>query len=236
MFFSAACITALNIRSSGYATKKTPWQNGFYFLCIGCAVATSWVAIQVYRSMTVQRIVQREWFGSTKPANPPFRSSAINHRFPAIPNINELGMPIACMKAKYLVQDRKFAAARAELDAGNHANPHLYYAEFLRTQMALAEGDTASALRWAQVVHTNRPANQQAFEKRYNIGLALHDTTDMRRAYELKIRIRPEASDFILHAGSMLKLTGDSAEQAAILRDGVKQFPKLLQVQEKGKY
>ncbi|MFM9008190.1 MAG: O-antigen ligase family protein [Bacteroidota bacterium] len=225
LLFCAAGIMAMHLRwnckASSLHMALWPINTGLLVLTLG----TTLVAVQAYRSMAVQRMVRSEWFGITKPARPPFRSADVNPRFPAIPNLNELGMPIACMKAKYLVQEGKHAAARAELDAGNAANPHLYYAEFLRTQMAIAEGDSAAALEWIRMVHRKRPANQQDFEKRYAIARGLKDNLEMESAFRLKTDVRPEASDYILHAKAMFERSGDSLAREQILRAGETVFP-----------
>lgn len=225
LVFCAAGITALYLRSTREQGQQYMKLNVAGTMLMVLSMGVCWVAVQAYRSMAVQRTVRNEWFGITKPARPPFRSADINPRFPAIPNLNEIGMPIACMKAKYLLQERKFAAARAELDAGNSANPHLYYAEFLRTQMALMEGDSAAAQRWIRIVHSNRPGNQQAFEKRYALARAQKDTAEMHEAFRLKTSIRPEASDYILHAAAVFEMSGDSLERERILRVGETVFP-----------
>lgn len=225
LLFCAAGIIAMHLRWRGGEDTGRVSITPINAVLLVLAIGTTWVSAQAYRSMAVQRTVRTEWFGLTKPARPPFRSADINPRFPAIPNLNEIGMPIACMKAKYLVQERKFAAARMELDAGNAANPHLYYAEFLRTQMALLEGDSVAALEWIRIVHRNRPANQQAFEKRYAIARALQDTAEMQAAFRLKTDIHPEALDYILHATAVFERSGDSLERDRILRVGETVFP-----------
>ncbi|MFM1745035.1 MAG: hypothetical protein RLZZ630_972 [Bacteroidota bacterium] len=227
MLFSGAALTGLYAR---YGKKEKPENSTLNrtipFVMLIPALGTVWVNWQCYRSMVAQDKIAIEWFGKPQPANPPFKSEEVNPMFPSIPNLNELGMPIACMKAKYLAQEGKHAEARAILDAGNNANPYLYFAEFLRANMALTDQQTDSAIHYGKVLYYNRPANQQAFDMLYGMLRDMRDTVEMMKAFGIKTNTRPEPTDYLLHSESMYVLKKDMEARKSILKDGIKRFPE----------
>lgn len=226
MLFSGAALTGLYARyGKKGTTENSTLHRSVPIILLIPTLATVWVNWQCYKSMVAQDKVAIEWFGKPQPANPPFKSEVVNPMFPAIPNLNELGMPIACMKAKYLAQEGKHAEARAILDAGNNANPYLYFSEFLRANMALADQQADSAIYYSKVLYYNRPANQQAFDMLYGMLRDVRDTAEMIKAFGIKIRTRPEPNDYLLHSESIYVLMKDMNARKGILQDGIKRFP-----------
>lgn len=231
MFHVALCaggITALNIRFFG---TPLPGNNEGHLRFLPSLVllvitgGTIWSAWQCYRSMVAQDKVAIEWFGMPKPADPPFRADEVNPLFPSYPNLNELGMPIACMKAKYLAQEGRHAEAKAVLQEGNGANPHLYFAEFLLANMAIVDKQADSALHYARRAYYNRPANQQLFELLYDVAANRKDTAEMQKAFDLKTATRPEEQDYTRHAEYLYTINPDMEERKRILEAGEKRFP-----------
>jgi len=226
--FCAGGITALHIRQKGTGTAGSTRLTAVLptVVILALTAGTVWSAWQCYRSMVAQDKVAIEWFGMPKPADPPFRADEVIASFPAYPNLNELGMPIACMKAKYLAQEGRHTEAKAVLEEGNDANPFLYFAEFLLTNMAIVDKQPDSALHYARLAYYNRPANQQLFDLLYDIAGNQKDTMEMRKAFALKTETRPEESDYTRHAEYLYTINLDMAERKRILEQGEKRFPE----------
>lgn len=227
MLFSGAGLMGLYARYHEKGTTGKATLNRVVPIALLVpALGSVWISWLCYRSMAAQDKVAIEWFGKPRPADPPFQSKVVNPMFPPIPNLNELGMPIACMKAKYLAQEGKHTEARAVLDEGNQANPYLYFSEFLRANMAQAEQDTDSAIHYASILYYNRPANQQAFDMLYGLLREVRDTSEMMKAFGIKTKTRPEPSDYLLHSESIYVLKKDMQARKAILEQGISRFPE----------
>ena len=227
MIVCAAAITALYIRQNDgvhASDKRTENHRFILWIFVSLSAVCCWTSLQAYRSMAVQNKIAIEWFDNPKEAKPPFKSENINPSFPAIPNLNELGMPISCMKAKYLAQEGKYTDALAELERGNQANPYLYYAEFLKTNMALAENRTDTAFYYVKIAYYNRPANQQLFNLLCDIAYNLKDTAELSRAFTLKTSTRPEESDYVKYATFMYALNNDLSVRKDIIEKGLTKY------------
>lgn len=228
MMFNAAAITSLHMMylSRPADTKQSATgMRSLPIISIVVSLPLLWISWQCYLSMAAQNTIAIEWFGMPKTANPPFKSDVVNPMFPEIPNLNELGMPISCMKAKYLAQEGKNDAARAELEKGNSANPHLYFAEFILTNMAISENKLDSAQYFAKKAYYNRPANQQVYELLYNICTELKDTAEMQKAFRTKTKTRPEGIDYARHAETFYRFNEDFSMRRETLRQGLKRLP-----------
>ena len=226
MIVCAAAITAIHVRNnkSSLSDKYTGMHLPALGILATLGAVCCWISLQAYRSMAVQNKIAIEWFGNPREAKPPFSAAAINPLFPSIPNLNELGMPISCMKAKYLAQEGKYADALAELERGNRANPYLYYAEFLKTNMALAQNQRDTAFHYVKIAYYNRPANQQLFNLLCDIAYTLKDTAELSKAFTLKISTRPEESDFVKYATYLYALNNDQSVRKEIIEKGLKKY------------
>jgi tetratricopeptide (TPR) repeat protein len=226
MIVCAAAITAIHVRNnkSSLSDKYTGMHLPALGILATLGAVCCWISLEAYRSMAVQNKIAIEWFGNPREAKPPFSAAAINPLFPSIPNLNELGMPISCMKAKYLAQEGKYADALAELERGNRANPYLYYAEFLKTNMALAQNQRDTAFHYVKIAYYNRPANQQLFNLLCDIAYTLKDTAELSKAFTLKISTRPEESDFVKYATYLYALNNDLSVRKEIIEKGLKKY------------
>lgn len=229
LFFTAASIIALYF---AHQNDKSEKETNFSFhkvlnmALIALAVGTVYISVLSYKSMAAQNKVYIEWFGKTRSANPPFKSEEINPLFPSIPNLNELGMPIANMKAKYLAQEGKLDEALAVLNADKNSNPYLYFTEFTKANIALERRQMDSAIYYTKLGYYNRPSNQQLFDFLYDLSKDISDTLEMKKAFDLKIKTRAEASDYFKHSQSMFVFNKNYEQRISTLNNGLKEFPE----------
>lgn len=229
LFFTAASIIALYF---AHHTNNSEKEVNFNFhkvinmALMILAVGTIYISIQSYKSMAAQNKVYIEWFGKTRSANPPFKSEDINPLFPSIPNLNELGMPIANMKAKYLAQEGKLDEALAVLNADKNSNPYLYFTEFTKANIALERRQIDSAIYYTKLAYYNRPSNQQLFDFLYDLSVDVKDTIEMKKAFDLKTKTRAEASDYFKHSQSMFVANRNYDQRIATLQKGLMEFPE----------
>ena len=134
--------------------------------------------------MRFQEYINSDWAGAKNASGKSFSSAEVMRGLPDFPNINEVAsMPIACIKAKYLAQEKKYQEAFALLEADHNSNPYLFYAEFIKSKSFEEIGNRDSAMHYAKIAFENRPSNLQLFEH-YNGMLARNnDSTAVRKTY-----------------------------------------------------
>lgn len=229
MMFSAASILTLFFTSMNKESEKQTSVNYHRVLTrilLVISVVSVYISVQVYKSMAAQNKVFIEWFGKTRDANPPFKSDEVNPLFPSIPNLNEVGMPIANMKAKYLAQEGKYKEALTILNEDKQSNPYLYFAEFIKANIALSSGQIDTGVYYAKLAYYNRPANQQLYDLLYDLSRDLNDTMEMKKAFGKKTSTRPEATDYFKHSQSFYTINKNTDIRLNTLQDGLKKFPK----------
>ncbi|MFM2207036.1 MAG: hypothetical protein RL213_1011 [Bacteroidota bacterium] len=182
--FTAAGIVAT---SHGYPAKKT-FSEGLrgklllFFLLLSIIMTT--VSYKVFKSFRFQTLIADDWDGGASSSMKGITSYEVLKGLPDFPNINELsGLPIACVKAKYLVQEKKYEEAFRLLDADKRSNPYQFYAELIRSKVHEELGNKDSALYYAKLACENRPSNLQLFQH-YNGMLSKSlDSSGVRRTY-----------------------------------------------------
>jgi len=238
MFFLAAAILGLYI--SIKKKEQMVVSNGkLQAIVLGSmlifCLPLVYISIQVYKSQSVQTTLYNEWIlASPIPADPPFKSEDINHRFPSIPNLSEVVMPIACMKAKYLCQEGKFDEALVLLEEGKKSNPYIKYDEFLRANICTMKNQPDSAVIHAKIAFTAKPYNNQLYKLYYKTAAANGDAKEVRNAFKTKTSLtetRYSKNLYIKycleHSQTMYLLTKDFKERLAILNHGIELLPKL---------
>jgi hypothetical protein len=101
------------------ALKK---QQIFLISCLLLAVGTVYINYQVYQSIKLQTKVYSDWTGAGQ-----YKAAEINSAFPWIPNITERLVPVACIKAKYLMNDHNEKEALRILNEDGRSNTYFFF-------------------------------------------------------------------------------------------------------------
>jgi len=227
MLFSAAGIIVFSLVTLDNAVNSIKLKYSFpLWIFLILSVGVIYISVQAYNSMVAQLKVYVEWAGNSRPANPPIRSEDVNPLFPSIPNLNERGMPISNIKAKYLVDEKKYDEALVLLNKDKNTNPYLHFSDFLRARIALARDKKDSAIFYAKQAYYNRPACQNWYFFLYDIAYDLHDTVELWKVFYKKTSVRAEPIDFVDHSQNMFKINGNFSERKKIIEMGLLKFPE----------
>ncbi len=207
-------------------TKKVVWTTIFLSLM------TVFISYEVFKSMQVQYDVsdvwldtnKQEWFKNQK-AQLPFKADEINAQFPAIPNISEYGMPIACMKAKFLFDEQRFDEALATLDGDKNSNPNLFYAEYLKGLIADKKNQPDTAMKYAETIFYRRPGNINFYYLIEGLAFERKDTMAMNRAFKTFISYNYSHQVWADYSQNLFTVTNNPLTALAIVEDGLGRYP-----------
>ncbi len=147
--------------------------------------------------------------------------------FPAIPNISGVGAkPIACIKAHYLLNEKRYAEALAVLNADKNANPYLYLAEYTRSLIADALQQPDSAYYYAKKAFYNRPANIIYFRHLNDMATKMSDSSEIRKSFGEIAKCKPSATVYSVYAGNLYAVTNSLSEILVVLDTGLRRYPK----------
>ena len=179
-----AGIITMNFNRENDKTSRPGFIKGVLLSSLFLGIACTVISFKVFKSMRFQQYINSDWAGTKNASGKTFTSAEVMRGLPDFPNINEVAsMPIACIKAKYLAQEKKYREAFALLDADHNSNPNLFYAEFIKSKSYEEIGNRDSALYYAKMAFENRPSNLQLFQH-YNGMLARNnDSTAVRKTY-----------------------------------------------------
>lgn len=190
------------------------------------SIVTLYISSQVFRSMRVQSRISMEWIGLPRESKVPFKADDINPSLPWIPNINGSSMPIACVKAKYLCQEKRYDEALAILNEDKHSNPYLYFGEFLRSMIALSLNQNDSAYYYAKYAYYNRPANLQLFDYLSGLAVDRKDTIELEKAFKEVTRRFPRPDLWIKYSDYLFECNGNDEKRMELILDGLKKYPQ----------
>ncbi len=187
-------------------------------------IGTTYVSKQVFTSLRTQNMIANDWLGNPKPTNKVIPSETIIAGLPWIPNLNQLCMPIACVKAKYLCEEKKYAEAFRVLNEDN-SNPHLYYAEMVRSKSFDDMGRKDSAIYYARIAFNNRPCNLQLFTLLSGFQAQQKDSAALHQSYlEIK-KWNKSPKVCSVYCQNMLFCTNNPASFISELEIAVREHP-----------
>jgi len=196
------------------------------------SLLTVYVSYETFKSMEVQYNVSDVWFDNNKPEwyeseqyQLPFNAEVINARFPSIPNISEFGMPISCMKAKFLFDEKKYDKVIEVLDADKNANSNLYYDEYLRGLVAMKHSQFDTAFKYAKYAFYNRPSNMNYYYFIQELAFKRRDSVEMERAFNEILKWNYSHQIYSFHAQNYFKITQNPLAALKIVDDGLTKYP-----------
>ena len=153
------------------------------------AIPCIYITYQTWQSMVVQSTV----FEDVNAEVVTHKSYDINDQFPSLTNLTMWGLPISCIKARYLIAEKKFDEAVSMLNQTKHENPYLYYAEFLKGRMYFENNQFDSAYKYAKIAFDNRPRNLAYFGLIAFACANKNDSLRLKRDFYLLRKYRKDA-------------------------------------------
>ncbi len=219
--------------------RKKQWQETAFtisgkmivllFLFSGFTV---YINYEVFRSMQVQLKISDFWISSnsqvlskTYQTELPFKSEEINPEFPWIPNINELGMPIECIKAQFLFDEGKYNEALKTLNSNRHSDSNIHYSEFLHALIAEKLNQNDSAFFYAKLGFYNRPINIQMYILLHRLAFQRRDSAELRKSFNEFTKHYLWYEFWCIQAQDIYSVTGNPDKSLNVVEEALKQFP-----------
>lgn len=222
-----------------YLKNKKQDNTNFYFkifpygLILFLTLITVYINYEVFKSMQLQYKIEGVWSDKIRnqlilpsSVDETYNSATVNPLFPWIPDINEFGMPVSCIKAKFLMDEGKYSEALYYLNKDKNANPYIYYNQFLRSLIDTKLKAYDIAYYLAKIAFYNRPVNMYLYHYYNSLAFMKRDSTEMKNSFNMISHYNhpPEIwSDF---SDNITTVTGNPAEGLDVIENGLIKFPK----------
>ena len=100
----------------------------------------------------------------------------------SIPNVTVTTIPMSDIKARYLINAKKYEDALKLLHRGNNANPYLFYKESLLSTLYEKKGVIDSAYFYAKKAYSGLPNNQVHVARFLNLAILNKDSVSIKIA------------------------------------------------------
>ncbi len=208
---------------------QVPMRAGIIWGLLLVSGATFYFSYESFKSMCVQKEISSYWIESNTNTwlhkgkdSIPFNAET---EFPWIPNIDEWGLPVTCIKAKFLMDEQKYDKALTILNADKGSNPYTYYPEYLRSMVAEKLNEHDTAYYYAKLAYYNRPANLILFYYLYDIATKRKNTIEMEVAFDSVVKRVFSPVLWHMHIQTFYQVTGNAAWSVNIAERGLKESP-----------
>ncbi len=137
------------------------------------SVFISW---QVFTAMRGQYLIKDDM---ETLAAPRYSYDDITPFFGPLPNISEYGIPIAHLKAKYLIEAHRNDEAMKLLLSEDRANPYLPFGDYLLGNLYLQAGNVDSAYRHYRLAYQLRPLSATYYSALQQLCAARKDSMEL---------------------------------------------------------
>lgn len=144
---------------------------------------------------------------------------------PAYPNLDIKVNPTECIKAEYLIKEKRYDEAKQILNKVTKVNPYTIYHYNLYLKMFAQESKTDSILKYNKLMLERMPLNNE-FYKEYIQNLSFSkDTTAILKEYEKIMSLKKSGVHYATTA-KYLSMVGYNPEKCKeILNEGLTYFP-----------
>ncbi len=187
------------------------------------AVASLFISWQVFTAMRGQYLINDD-MGSN--AAPQYTYADIAPYFGTIPNISENGIPIAQIKAKYLIEVNQHNDALKLLQNNEHANPYLPFGNYLIGNILQQAGNNDSAYRYYRMAYLLRPLSATYYSAMQQVCVARKDSAGLMQnfnEYKSHAQIPQTYTDMGIWLMQACEHMGAAIN---VLQEGEKLFPQ----------
>jgi O-antigen ligase/tetratricopeptide (TPR) repeat protein len=221
-FISAAICSAYLYAMPQNKQPVKPVVSKLYTILVTLVLLpTTYITYLTYQSMKGQMTLMRE---TNTDAKEPLESIAT--LLPPIPTISVTALPLASMKARYYMRDKRYDEALALLDKGAKDNPYIYYSEFLRAALYFSTDQIDSAYKYGKLSFYNWPRASNYYRNYVAILGKRKDTAEIKRAFATYVHYRNEPFSWNTYLMGMLQSKGRGDQQLLQMADSaLKLFP-----------
>ena len=161
VYFFILLVALMKIKPINWLSNRSLFHLPIKFILIGGLLFSCTSVVignKVYHSLCMQAKIANDWMGDPKPGFTYPSADKISAGLGEFPNIIEVGVPVACVKAKYYCEEKRFNEALRLLDNDKASNPFLCYAELLKARIFDDLNQPDSALYCANKGFNERPA------------------------------------------------------------------------------
>lgn len=228
--FILALSANLNVQYKNFVIKKNLFIP-FKILAILLLVPATYICYLTYQSM----VAQAKYNQDVLLEKPVYTSEEVINAFPSIPNMNAFAFPIDAIKARYLIEEKKYDQALFYLRKSDHINPNITFNEYLKTRIFLETKQFDSAAIYAARAFTLKPRAKSNLKLLNAVAYELKDSATITKAFKEAIKYRNEAwvwNDYIL---LMAALNKDAGYLKELVDSAQKLFPADKELQIKNK-
>jgi tetratricopeptide (TPR) repeat protein len=185
------------------------------------ALFVSW---KVLVSMRGQFLIRNELASSYKGSRHSYDEIA-PYFSAAIPNITETGIPVAYIRAKYLVDEKRYDEAAAIITADKNSNPYLPDGDLLLGFIHEQKGNLDAA--YGHYRHANELGHKDyaSYASLQKICILRKDSVALERNFREAEALYPGYEKWTHIAQWTVQLNGNVTKALAYLAEGARQFP-----------
>ena len=157
---------------------KNKISNSLIIFLIVIGFSSIFISNKVYGSLKNQMLLLKDF--NQGQYNTPL-SQVINMDL-SIPNVTVTTIPMVDIKARYLVNAKKYDRALETLSKQENANPYLFYRESLISTIYDNKGNIDSAYHYAKKAYNGLPNNQVHVAKFVKLAMIKNDIKAVREA------------------------------------------------------
>lgn len=209
-------------RTVSSSPKASGIGRAFPAIAILLLIPSTWLIYSTYQSLVAQKTINSDVLS----AAPVKTWEEVNQELPSIPNLNAFCFPIHAIKARYLLNEKRYAEALKDLDKSVAENPYLPYTEFLKAHSFLGLNRMDSAKYFADLAFDKRPRSLANLQLRNYVSYRLKDTATLGETFRIYTGFRkdqPEAWNNYLNY--LYNLTHDTTRLLTLVDSALKLFP-----------
>jgi len=203
---------------------KSIYNTIVYFLLF-LSIFTIYFNYKVFKSLEMQNMTFND-LRDLENYNIKYKSAIVNDKFPWIPNISEQSISIACIKAKYLLNEQKYNEAIEMLNSDTKSNPYFYFSEYLRGRIAEKLNQLDSAFNYAKMIFHNRPRTELYYKFLNNLAIYRKDSVEIENSFKEFSKVSQNPELWSSYAKQMYNCTNNLGGTIKIIQKGLNKYPK----------
>lgn len=187
-------------------------------------VSTVFISWMSFRAMQGQFVTWEDMLGSKPPSH---SFDEIESYFGAIPNITESGIPVADIKAKYLLDENRDDEALQTIAVDGNSNPYMPFRYMILGTIYRKKNDLDSAYHYFSQAWERAPLVYTYYAELQKICAIRKDSLALKRNFAQISALPQEARAWIDIALWSSNVSGNNIDGAlAYLEEGKRQFPE----------
>ena len=188
-----------------------------------------YVSPLTYKSM----VAQAKYNPDVLSAKPVYKSDEVIAALPSVPNINAFGFPIDAIKARYLMEDKKYDEALGLLNRSREVNPNITYNDYLLGRLYLETNKTDSAYYYAGKAFFAKPRAKANYQLYTYLANQLKDSAAIAQSFHLYTKYRNEPDVWNTYITLMSQFSNRQQVLDKLVDSAVRLFPDNPEILQK---